>query len=148
MATVIVLVDSRGGNTRAVAEAIAEGAHLVPGVEASIMQARQMDLEALGAAEALAIGSPNYYNYPSGHIKTFFDRAFRKPPFKGKAFAAFSTHGGGGGISQVIEELGSALGLRKIADGIDLLGAPGGDQVKACRHLGQALGRAAANAED
>ncbi|MBN2582114.1 MAG: NAD(P)H-dependent oxidoreductase [Planctomycetes bacterium] len=146
MAKVIVLFDSRGGNTRAVAESIVEGASMVPDVEAVMMSAEQLDMEALAAAQAVAVGSPNYYTYMSGRIKTFFDLAFRNPAFKGKPFVAFSTHGGGGGISQIIEKLAGSIGMAKVAGGIDIMNAPAGDQLKECRKLGQMLGRAAANA--
>lgn len=145
MPTVIVLFDSRSGNTRTVAEAIADGARMVPGVEPELMDAQQLDMDRLAAAAALAVGSPNYYTYMSGRIKTFFDLAFRQPPFKGKPFVAFSTHGGGGGIAGIIEKLAKSIGLVRVAEGLDFLGAPAGDQLKECRHLGQMLGRAAAN---
>jgi len=34
--------------------------------------------------------------------------------------------------------------MKRAGEGLDILGAPGGDQVKACRKLGQALARASA----
>lgn len=146
MPKVIVLFDSQSGHTRAAAESIAEGVHLVPGAEAALMDAETLDVEAIADADAVAIGSPNYYTYVSGRIKTFFDLAFRNAAFKGKPFAAFSTHGGGGGVSECIEKLAGSIGMNKIADGLDFLNAPAGDQFKTCRHMGQVLGRAAANA--
>ena len=146
MPTVIILFDSRGGNTRAVAEAVADGVALVPKVECRLMPADALELDALAQAAALVIGSPNYFTYPSGRIKTFFDLAYGAAAFKGKPFAAFSTHGGGGGIAAIIEKLATTVGLKKIADGLDMLNAPAGDQLKQCRQLGQAAARAAANA--
>jgi NAD(P)H dehydrogenase (quinone) len=145
MPNVVVLYDSRSGHTRTAAESIAEGAQLVPEVEATLMEAAALDMEALAGADALAVGSPNYYTYMSGHVKTFFDLAFRNPAFKAKPFAAFSTHGGGGGVAEIIEKLAKSIGLEQVTEGLDFLGAPAGDQLKDCRHLGQALGRAAAN---
>lgn len=146
MPTVIVLFDSRGGNTRAVAENVAEGARMVPKVECLLMQAGELDVAALAKADALALGSPNYFTYMSGRLKTFFDLAHGNAAFKGKPFAAFSTHGGGGGISALIQKLAKSIGMNAVADGLDVMNAPAGDQLKACRQLGQALGRAAANA--
>jgi flavodoxin len=146
MPQVIILYDSRGGNTRKAAEAIAEGVGLVPHCQARLMSAEELEMPALEAAGALAVGSPNYYSYPSGRIKTFFDLAYRNPAFKGKRFAAFSTHAGGGGISQCIEKLGNWLGMVKLSDGIDTIGSPVGDDLNQLRHVGQVLARAAANA--
>ncbi|HOI53789.1 MAG TPA: NAD(P)H-dependent oxidoreductase [Phycisphaerae bacterium] len=146
MAEVIVLFDSRGGNTRAVAECIAEGAAMVPGVTARLMAAADLDVASLAAAQAIAVGSPNYFSYMSGHVKTFFDLTYRNAAFKGKPFVAFSTHAGGGGICAVIEKLATSVGMAQVTDGIDILNAPAGNQLKECRKLGQQLGRAAANA--
>ena len=109
------------------------------------MSAEALDMETLAGTDALAVGSPNYYTYMSGRIKTFFDLAFRTPAFKGTPFVAFSTHGGGGGISDLLEKLADHLGMKKVAPGLDILNAPAGEQLKECRRLGQALGRAAAN---
>jgi NAD(P)H dehydrogenase (quinone) len=146
VAEVIVLFDSRGGNTRVVAECIAEGAAMVPGVTARLMAAADLDVPALAAAQAIAIGSPNYFSYMSGRIKTFFDLTYQNAAFKGKPFVAFSTHAGGGGICATIEKLAKSVGMTQVADGIDILNAPAGNQLKDCRKLGQHLGRAAANA--
>jgi NAD(P)H dehydrogenase (quinone) len=146
MANVIVLFDSKGGNTRAVAESVAEGVSMVPDVAVQLMAAAALDMDALATAQAVAVGSPNYYSYMSGRIKTFFDLAYRNPAFKGKPFVAFSTHAGGGGICRVIEKLAGSIGLTQVADGIDILNAPAGDQLKDCRKLGQQLARAASNA--
>jgi len=146
MPTVIILYDSRGGNTRAVAEALADGAALVPKVACTLMPARELDLAALADAQALALGSPNYFTYMSGCLKTFFDEAHGNAAFKGKPFVAFSTHGGGGGVAKIIERLATAIGMKKVAEGLDILNAPAGDQLRECRELGRAIARAAANA--
>jgi flavorubredoxin len=143
MPRIVVLYSTLGGNTRAMAEHVAAGAGLVPKADVSLMDAANLDLAALEAADGLAIGSPNYYTYPSGLVKHFFDVAFRRAAFKGKPFVAFSTHGGGGGVSGVIERLGTSLGMVKAADGLDVAGRPQGDQVKQCRRLGQVLAQAA-----
>ena len=139
MAEIVVLFSTLGGNTRAMAEHVAAGARLVPGVQVTLMDAAALDLAALEAAGGIAIGAPNYFSYPSGLIKHFFDVAYQRATFKGKPYVAFSTHGGGGGISQVIDKLSQAVGMKPAAAGLDVMGLPQGDQVKDCRKLGQAL---------
>ena len=116
MGTVIILYDTRSGSTFKAAEAIAEGVAMVPHCQAQLMAASELDITALEKAGAIAIGSPNYYSYVSGRIKTFFDLAYRNAAFKGKRFAAFSTHAGGGGISPVIEKLANWLGMVRLVD--------------------------------
>ena len=143
MPHVIVLYSTLSGNTRKMAEHVASGAQLVPNTEAVLMDAAKLDLAALEAADALAIGSPNYFTYVSGLVKHFFDLALRNPAFKGKPYVAFSTHGGGGGVSETIERLAKSLGMTKVAASVDIAGAPEGNQVKALRHLGQTLAQAA-----
>ncbi|MCX5673155.1 MAG: NAD(P)H-dependent oxidoreductase [Planctomycetota bacterium] len=139
MARIVVLYSSLGGNTRQMAEHVAAGARLVPGVEVTPMDAAALDLAALESADGIAIGAPNYFSYPSGLIKHFFDLAHQRAAFKGKPYVAFSTHGGGGGISPVLEKLSQAVGMKPAAAGLDVMGLPQGDQVKDCRKLGQAL---------
>ena len=142
-AEIVVLYSTLSGNTREMAEHVAEGARLVPGAKVELMDAANLDLKRLEAAAGIAVGSPNYYSYPSGLIKHFCDLAFQNPAFKGKPYVAFSTHGGGGGISNVLDRLAGALGMKQAAPGMDVAGKPQGDQVKDCRKLGQALAAAA-----
>ena len=141
---VVVLYSSLSGNTRAMAEHVAAGVRLAPGAEAVLMDAGALDMAAAEQADGIAIGSPNYYSYVSGLVKHFFDLAFQNAAFKGKPYVAFSTHGGGGGVSAILDRLAKSLGMKRVGEGLDILGAPGGDQVKACRKLGQVLATASA----
>ncbi len=142
MARIVVLYSSLSGHTRTMAAHVADGARLVPGAEVALMDAADLDLAAVEAADGVAVGSPNYYSYPSGQVKHFFDVAFRRPAFKGKPYVGFSTHGGGGGISGVLDRLAESLGMERAAEGLDVAQEPQGDQVRACRKLGQTLAEA------
>jgi len=103
------------------------------------MDAASLEMPALEAAAGLAIGAPSYFSYPSGLIKHFFDLAYTHKEFKGKPYVAFSTHGGGGGVAKVIDSLAQTIGMKAAAEGLDFLNKPQGEQLKACRRLGQAL---------
>jgi flavorubredoxin len=139
MARIVVLYSSLSGNTQEAAEHVAAGARLVPQVDVTLMNATAMNMDVLEAADGLAIGSPNYFTYVSGLVKHFFDLAHGRSGFKGKAYAAFSTHGGGGGVSKTIDLLAQAVGMKPAHPGLDFLNAPQGDQIKDCRKLGQML---------
>ncbi len=139
MARIVVLYSTQSGNTREAAAHVAAGVQLVPGAEATLMDAAKMEIDLLEDADGLAIGAPNYFTYPSGLIKHFFDLAFTRKGFKGKPYVAFSTHGGGGGVSKTIDALAQAVGMKQAATSLDFLNKPQGDQVKECRRLGQAL---------
>jgi NAD(P)H-dependent FMN reductase len=102
-------------------------------------------MAALEAADGVAIGSPNYYSYPSGLIKHFFDLALNRASLKGKPLVAFSTHGGGGGVATIIEQLGQSAGMKVVAPGSDSANAPKGDEIKAFRKIGQVLAVAASS---
>jgi flavorubredoxin len=139
VAHIIVLFSTISGNTRAAAEHVADGIRLVPGADATLMDAAAMDLASLEIASGLAIGSPNYYSYPAGLIKHFFDLVLHRSSFRGKPYAAFSTHGGGGGVSAIIAELAKGPGMKPVAPGVDVAGSPKGEDVKTLRKLGQVL---------
>lgn len=145
MARILVLYSSLGGNTRQTAEHVAAGARLVPGAEVALMDAASLDLPAIESAAGLAIGSPNYFSYPSGLMKHFFDVAHQRAAFKGKPYVAFSTHGGGGGVSKILDRLAQAIGMKAAAEAVDILNVPQGDQIRDCRKLGQALATVAAS---
>lgn len=139
MPKIVVLYSTLSGNTRAMAEEVAAGARLVPGADVALMDAASLEIGALEQADGLAIGTPNYFSYPSGLVKHFFDLAFQREAFRGKPYVAFSTHGGGGGVSEVVGRLAQAVGMKPAADGLDIVGAPKGDQGRDGRRLGQAL---------
>ena len=92
---VLIVYHSETGNTEALAEAAAEGARSVAGVEVStktVDEATNADLE---ACDALMIGSPTYWGSMSTPVKQFIDG---HRPFMGdKVGAAFATGGSDGG---------------------------------------------------
>jgi flavorubredoxin len=139
VANIVVLYSTLSGNTREAAEHVAAGARLVPGAEVELMDAARLDLAVLESARGVAIGSPNYYSYPSGLIKHFFDLVLHRAAFRGKPYVTFSTHGGGGGVSSILENLAKGPGMKQVAPGVDVAGAPKGDDPKALRKLGQIL---------
>jgi NAD(P)H dehydrogenase (quinone) len=92
---VLIVYHSETGNTGALAEAAAEGARGVAGVEVrmkTVDEATNADLE---ACDALVIGSPTYWGSMSTPVKQFIDG---QRPFMGdKVGAAFATGGSDGG---------------------------------------------------
>ena len=98
------------GNTKMLALALADGIKNAGG-EVLMIDAneRRVGPEEFMAADAVAIGTPDYYSYPAGTIKTFFDdlNLWGKAgkPVKGKPAVLFMTHGGGGRAKQPFEAL-------------------------------------------
>jgi len=144
MARILVIYHSDTGNTAKLAESVAEGAKSLPGTEVQLVRADQLDYDAAAQADGLAIGSPDYFSYVAGQVKTFFDTVLRDERFHGKCFVGFGTHGGGGKVLACIEKLANSVKLNKVADGVMTTGAPDQDGTAQGRALGKALADAIA----
>ncbi len=81
------------------------------------MKAENMDLEKLRQADGIIIGSPDYYDYPAGIIKTFFDEMHDYGDTMKKILNFnFITHGHGGGkAAKFLDDLSSAIKLNSVA---------------------------------
>lgn len=144
MAKVLVVYHSVTGNTRAMAQAVAEGVKEVSGVQVVLKEADQVSVSDLVTADALAFGSPTYFSYMAGAIKAIFDKAYlSRSQLKGKPFAAFAS-GGGGEVKSVqsIESVAASCGLRKACEGVAVGGMPTDSDNQDCRKLGATLAKA------
>jgi len=112
MGKIIVIYHSQQyGNTKMLAEALGEGAR-ESGAEVTLINTneRRVTLAEFLSADGVAIGTPDYFSYPAGTIKTFFDDIYlwdqSGESVKGKAAVLFCSHGGGGGkVRQPFESL-------------------------------------------
>ncbi|MEM7350101.1 MAG: flavodoxin family protein [Acidobacteriota bacterium] len=94
---VLVAYYSAKGHTRLLAEAVAEGARGVAGVDVELAEVAEIDSADLIAAEAIILGSPVYNGNVAPEVQTFINGwPFRGAPMRDKIGAAFVT---GGGIS-------------------------------------------------
>jgi flavorubredoxin len=143
MSTIMVIYHSDTGNTEKLAECVAEGARSVAGADAKVVRADELDYNAAAKADGLAIGSPDYFSYVAGQVKTIFDKVLNDDRFKGKPFVAFGTHGGGAKVLGVIETLAKAVKFKQVAPGVLTKGAPDADGAEKARQLGKALAEAA-----
>jgi len=144
MAKVLVVYHSETGNTKAMAQAVAEGVKEVPGVEVALKEADQVSVGDLINADALTFGSPTYFSYMAGVVKAIFDKAYlSRSQIRGKPFAAFAS-GGGGEVNSVqsIESIAISCGLRKVCEGVAVGGMPTESESQDCRKLGATLARA------
>jgi NAD(P)H dehydrogenase (quinone) len=91
MAKVIVVYESRYGNTKHVAESIIEGINEVGVVEVSLKELKEVDFKEIPFYDAILIGSPNHVGGPTRGIKGFIDK-LGKLPLEGKKFAVFDTY--------------------------------------------------------
>jgi len=113
MAKILIVYHSQSGNTQKMAQAVAEGAKSIEGVEVILKKAADATLEDLLTADGLAIGTPENFGYMSGMVKDFFDRTYvgaQEKVFR-KPFVVFISAGNdGSGALRAIERI--ALGYK------------------------------------
>jgi NAD(P)H dehydrogenase (quinone) len=95
MAKVLVLYDSKTGNTEKMAVAVAEGARHVKNVQVALKKLEEATFKDLLSSDGIIMGSPTYYGQMSGRLKTFIDESVRiHGKLEGKVGAAFTSSGG------------------------------------------------------
>ncbi len=91
MAKVIVVYESKYGNTKLVAETIIEGMSEVEGTETALKELKEVNLDNIIKYDAILTGSPNHFGGPTRSIKKFIDK-LGKLHLEGKKFAVFDTY--------------------------------------------------------
>jgi flavorubredoxin len=144
MSKVLVVYCSMSGNTKAAAEAIAEGARTA-GARVTLKKGADAQPKDLLECDALALGSYDAFSYMGGGLKDFLDRAFY--PTQGqvtdKPYAAFLTHGGGGKGIESIESIAQSFKFKKAVKPVLVKGKPEGQAIVDLRALGAKLAAAA-----
>ena len=149
MGSLLVLYHSQEyGNTGVMAEAIGEGARAA-GADVTLVNTNEqrLDIEQYRRFDAVAFGSPDYYSYIAGGMKTFLDDWYiaqksNSQGLKNKPYGLFYSHGGGGAVRRPLQELFSRMGT-KVGQTIESRGRPNDAALEACRELGWQLADAA-----
>jgi menaquinone-dependent protoporphyrinogen IX oxidase len=71
---VLVAFDTKYGNTKLVAETIAEGMREVEGMEVTISNMKEIDLKKIIDYDAILMGAPNHMGGPTRTAKKFIDK--------------------------------------------------------------------------
>ncbi len=148
MAKALVLFHSQEfGNTKAMAEAVADGLR-VAGCEVTLFNTNEgrFDVTEFPQYDCAAFGSPDYFDYIAGGLKTFMDDHYihdvRKGMrgLKGKPYALFYSHGGGGRVRDsmsIFKRVGTRVG-----EPVGSYGKPNKEVLEMCRALGKELASA------
>ncbi|HTY91853.1 MAG TPA: flavodoxin domain-containing protein [Methanocella sp.] len=149
---ILIIFTSWSGNTEALAEAIAGGARGAGNgnVDVTVKRAGDTGRGDIEKASALAFGSPTYYSYMSGEMKTLFDKAlpFRDAFYK-KPAIAFAT--GNGGQQKCIESIERILEFFEVtfvqrsdilSAGLAVQGKPDEGALRQAKAIGRKLGDA------
>jgi NAD(P)H dehydrogenase (quinone) len=99
MNKILVLYDSRSGNTAKMAALVGEGAATIPDTEVRLRSVDEAKAADVIWCDGLAVGSPTNMGILSWKMKRFWDEEMREDWMKidGKIACAFSTAGGWGG---------------------------------------------------
>lgn len=99
MGRVLVLYESISGNTRKMAEMVAQGATHVPHTEVRLRHVREASAEDVVWCDGLAVGSPTHLGVVSSSMSRFWEDlvAGHWGKLDGRLACAFSSSGGWGG---------------------------------------------------
>ncbi len=157
-ARILVLYHSVSGNTKLMAQLVAEGAGGVPETEVRLRSVGEAGADDLVWCDGVAVGSPTYMGTIAWQMKRFWDETAQPlwPKIEGKIGCAFSSSGGlaGGGELACLALQVVLMNFGLLVFGIPDYVAPGqtlhygpvcagrprhdGDR-EACRRLGRRL---------
>jgi NAD(P)H dehydrogenase (quinone) len=144
MKKVLVIFHSqRAGNTKALAEAVADGIKKA-GADAELLNTneRRVTKDEFLSADAFAIGTPDYFSYIAGTIKTLFDDIYlwdlADEPVKGKPAVFFISHSGGGRARDSLESFARKL-FEKVGETVECEPPVGEKAKRAAFKLGKEL---------
>ena len=152
MAKILVVYDSKTGNTEKMAFAVAEGAKQVSGVDVVVKKVDETDIEDLLSADGIIMGSPTYYGQISAKLKALIDKSVKiHGELEGKVGAAFTNSGGtaSGAETTLLSILEAMLVHGMIIQGnphskhygAAVVGSPNDKELKFCRELGERTAR-------
>ncbi len=150
MPKILVIYHSQQfGDTRLMAEGLAEGAR-AGGADVELINTneRRVTMEEFLAADAVAIGTPDYFSYVAGTIKTLFDDLYlwdqAGKPVKGKRGVLFFSHGGGGRVREPLETFGRRF-FKLAAETAEAQRPISDEAKKKCFALGEELAKKLVN---
>ncbi|RJS90728.1 flavodoxin family protein [Candidatus Bathyarchaeota archaeon] len=152
MPTVLIVYDSRTGNTEKAAKLVAEGVKEVEGVDCILKRVDDVSLDDLLNSDGIIIGSPTYYGLMSAKIKRLLDESVKiHGKLEGKVGAAFTSSGGtaSGAETTILSILEAFLihGMIVQGDphsqhyGLAVVGAPDAKEEDLCRKFGARIAR-------
>jgi NAD(P)H dehydrogenase (quinone) len=143
---VLIVYDSRSGNTEKMAHAVSEGVS-EEGVDVEVKRVNEASVDELPGVDGLILGSPVYYGLPTAKIKEFIDDSVKyHGKLDGKVGGAFASSGGAHtGAETTVMALNEALFIHGMVIqgtsgsnhyGAASVGAPEEKDIENCRKLG------------
>lgn len=158
MGNILVIYDSKTGNTAQMADYVAEGAKEISDMDVRLLAVDDASIDDVLWADGIACGTPTYVGLTSWKMKKFWDEVAHPTwgQLDGKIGCAFSTSGGWGGGAELtcMSILIMLMNLGMLTFGVTdytgkqftlhygavTAGKPREDkEVEACRRLGKRL---------
>jgi NAD(P)H dehydrogenase (quinone) len=145
---VLLVYDSKTGNTEKMALAVAKGAEQVSGVEVAVKKVKKMGLDDLLGADAVIMGSPTYFGQMSANLKALIDESVKvHKRLSGKVGAAFTSSGGtASGAETTLLSIVQAMLIHGMVIsghaagrhyGVAVAGSPKTEDLESCEELGK-----------
>jgi len=152
MPTVLVIYDSKTGNTEKAAKLVAEGVKGVEGVKCILKRVDDVSFDDLLKSDGIIIGSPTYYGLMSAKIKKLLDESVEMHgKLEGKVGAAFTSSGGtaSGAETTILSILETFLIHGMIIQGnphgqhygLAVVGAPDAKEADLCKKFGARIAK-------
>jgi len=136
----VIIYLSTSGNTKKMADAIAEGADS-RGLETKVVSFYEVEMDGLKGADAIALGSSTFWYKMHEATSHFLDR-LEKAGMKGKVGAAFGSYGWSGEAPAQIADRMRAMGMKVVDPVLRVIWAPEDKDLKECERLGKDIAKA------
>jgi flavodoxin I len=139
MPTLLIVYNTKTGNTELMAEAVEEGAKQVEGV--TVTRTYHATPAQLEEADAVVIGAPTYNHRMTLDIQQLLEKAAKaEVNLGGKPAAAFGSYGWSGEAPEnVLEVLRNRFNMNTIEPPVRSKYRPGEKTLKECRELGRKI---------
>ena len=148
MPKILVIYDSKSGNTETMALAVAKGAEQTGDLEVIVKKAEETKNSDLLAADGIIMGSPTYFGQMSAKLKAVIDESEKvHKDLTGKVGGAFTSSGGtASGAETTLLSIVQAMLIHGMivqgrADdkhyGVAVTGAPKKRDLAECEKLGE-----------
>jgi flavorubredoxin len=136
----LVVYESHTGNTRKMAEAVAEGARQVGGVEVTLRRLSEVSTDELVEVGAIILGAPTRNAEVPPATSQFLARLGHLS-LEGKLGASFGSYGWSGEAPALIRSNLAAHGLLAPWVGVRGKRTPDTQTLESCRSLGESVAR-------
>jgi multimeric flavodoxin WrbA len=144
MKRILVIYHSQQfGNTKILAEALADGIQEA-GADVELINTNEhrVTMKEFMSADAVALGTPDYFSYVAGTIKTLFDDIYlwdrAGEQVKGKPAVLFLSHGGGGRVREPLNTFAQRF-FTKVGETAEFQRPINEEAKRTCQELGKQL---------